>query len=238
MEFKKVLKRIFESFGLNVTKISSHPISPYVYHNVTIIFDIGANDGGFAKKMRQQGYQNKIVSFEPLADAHKTLTKRAQSDANWLVHEQVAIGSSDAMVEINISQNSYSSSLLPMLDTHLNAAIESKYIGTSLVKQVKLDDIYNQYASPTDLVAIKIDTQGYEYQVLQGLHQVIDNVFMFQLELSIIPLYNEQKTYKYFLDFFESRGYVLWSIIPGFFDKRTGQHLQFDVIFIKKSRYE
>jgi hypothetical protein len=53
--------------------------------------------------------------------------------------------------------------------------------------------------------------------------------------MSTEPLYQKQKTYEYFLTFLKKYNFRLWSIIPGYWNTKTGQMLQFDGIFIKKA---
>ena len=70
--------------------------------------------------------KDKIVSFEPLTIARKKkLLYNASKDNNWFVHEQTAIGDYKGTININISKNSVSSSILPMHNLHSDAEIES-----------------------------------------------------------------------------------------------------------------
>ena len=88
------------------------------------------NTGQFVQDLRASGYHGHIISFEPLSDAHATLVATAAADPLWDVVERCAAGASDGSAEINIAGNSYSSSLLPMLDLHRKAAPGSAYKGT------------------------------------------------------------------------------------------------------------
>ena len=36
------------------------------FHDIDIIFDVGASWGGYAKTLRRFGYKNKVISFEPV----------------------------------------------------------------------------------------------------------------------------------------------------------------------------
>jgi hypothetical protein len=54
-----------------------------------------------------------------------------------------------------------------------------------------------------------------------------------QLELSVVPLYESQLLYRDFFDFFQEAGFTLWSLAPGFADRRTSQLLQFDALFVR-----
>lgn len=55
------------------------------FHKIDTILDVGANDGGYWKKLRQGGYVGAILFFEPLAEAHAELMQAASSEAAWKV---------------------------------------------------------------------------------------------------------------------------------------------------------
>jgi len=225
--------------GLRLSKIQPPPApappSPIIHHGIELVLDVGASDGKlFATETRQLGYGGRMVSFEPLPDAHAKLTVNAANDPNWIIHERVALGAAPGEVDINIAGNSWSSSILPMLDAHLFAAPQSAYVGKTKTPVITLDSVFDRYRTGGERTYLKIDTQGFEAEVLKGLPQHLKDVFAVQLELSLVPLYEGQELYRYFLDFFEARGFCLWSILPEFTDKRTGQMLQFDGVFVRR----
>ena len=229
----KMAKNIFKSVGLNLSRIANLPPSPLVHHKIDLLFDVGANIGQYAMRKRTEGYKGRIVSFEPLPDAYETLLQKSKNDPLWTVHKRCAVGSKLGEAEINISQNSYSSSLFPMLQAHLSVAPDSAYIGKAKTDVITLDSVFESYRANSEKTFLKIDTQGFETEVLNGLSVNLRNIFAVQLELSIVPLYDNQDLYKYFFAFCEEKGFFLWSLIPGFYDASTGQLLQFDAIFVR-----
>lgn len=237
--FKKLIKQALSACGLKIYKVRTEfarlqPPNPLVYHKVDLLLDVGANVGQYVIENRQQGYLGQVVSFEPLPNAYQTLRENAYGDAEWVIHERCAVGSEIGQTEINISKNSFSSSLLPMLETHSDSAPESVYIGTASTPVITLDSVYERYAKDKKKVFLKIDTQGFEAHVLAGALKSLQSIFAVQLELSLVPLYANQELYPYFLKFFEDQGFYLWQIIPGFIDNDSGQSLQFDAIFLRK----
>ena len=233
---KKLIKYIFNTFGLNISKTPravNLPTNPLIYHKIQLVFDVGANIGQYAIESRHQGYKGKLISFEPLPEAHKILIANSKDDPLWTVHKRVAIGSNPGQTEINISENSVSSSILPMLKSHFLAAPNSAYIGKTFTDVITLDSVFDMYRKANEKSFLKIDTQGFEKEVLEGCVKNLGNIFAVQLELSIVALYDNQSLYKEFLSFFDVNGFFLWSIIPGFQNSDTGQLLQFDAIFVR-----
>jgi len=198
------------------------------------LFDVGANTGQYALLTRKEGYKGRIIAFEPLPDAHQKLSLYAEKDPLWTVHPRCAVGASAGTTKINISKNSYSSSILPMLDAHLSAAPESIYVGSVETPVITLASVFDNYHSHSEKAFLKIDTQGFESEVLVGCLSRLPKIKAIQLELSTVPLYEGQELYRYFFDFFESNGFYLWSILPVFANSKTGQHLQFDAVFVNR----
>ena len=88
------------------------------HSHIDLVIDIGANEGQFAKELRAGGYSGRIVSFEPLSAAHRRLLQESNRDSAWHVHPRCALGDRLGEIELNISGNSVSSSILPMLASH------------------------------------------------------------------------------------------------------------------------
>lgn len=231
---KETTKKLIRKLGLEVKKYKAPPGNPLVHWKTDLLLDVGANVGQYARKSRIEGYSGKIVSFEPLPDAYEKLKHASAADPLWTIYKRCAIGSKEGQTEINISKNSYSSSLLPMGQTHLEAAPESEYIGTAKTQVMTLDSMADEVLKQSSRPYLKIDTQGYEAEVLAGANNLINKLLAIQLELSIVPLYEGQKLYGHFFDLLSGKGFELWSIMPGFTNQDTGQTLQFDGIFVRK----
>lgn len=233
------LRRAINRLGWDVRKLSLSSsdarriVSAVKKVNANLVFDVGANAGQFAQDLRFDGYDGDIVSFEPLTVAHSKLFANAAGDPRWTVHPRTAIGDHEGSVEINISGNSVSSSILPMLDAHASAAPNSAYVSKEAARLCRLDDVAGSYISETSTTFLKIDTQGFEWQVLDGAEKVLESTCGIVCELSLLPLYDGQRLWRDLVDRLESSGLVLWAILPGYVDPRDGRSLQFDAIFLR-----
>jgi FkbM family methyltransferase len=236
---KKLLKNILKAFNFKLIKInvSSEPAYQTVQalkaHNINVVFDVGANIGQFAIDLRENGYKGKIISFEPLPEAHKNLLSKAKGDKNWIIHPRCAIGAVASEIEINVAANSVSSSILPMLNSHETAAPQSKYSHKSMASMITLDSVLKEYASLQDNLFIKIDTQGYEWSVLDGAELCVNQSKGLLLELSLIHLYEGQKLWIEIVDRLSKSHHSLFIIQPCFTDQKTGQTLQVDGLFFR-----
>jgi len=236
---KKMVKKLMHQAGFDLHRLtpSTHPAFQLLKgldrFGVDLVFDIGANAGQFATELRSVGYKGRIVSFEPLLDAYRAAASVAARDPKWTVHERGAIGDYDGEVEINIAGNSVSSSVLPMLDSHSSAEVSSAYIGSEKVPIYRLDSITPGYVQNSSSYFLKIDTQGFEWQVLDGACSTLGQARGVLCELSLVPLYEGQRLWMDLLQRLESEGFTLWSIQKGFTDPRDGRTLQVDAIFFR-----
>jgi FkbM family methyltransferase len=205
-------------------------------HKINLVLDVGANCGQYALGLRDSGYLGRIVSFEPQSQAHRELLAAASRDPNWTAAERTAIGASRSTLEINVSANSVSSSLLPMLDSHSRVAPESAYIGTETVDVVPLDEIAPNYIRPGDRAFLKIDVQGYEASVLDGAAETLKKVVGVATEMSFTPLYEGQSLFPDLYDRLTALGFAPWALLPGFSDNVAGRMLQCDGVFFRDIR--
>lgn len=203
------------------------------FHKIDTILDVGANDGGYGKRLRQGGYSGSILSFEPLSSAHAKLLHASRGDVKWEIAPRMAIGSSICEIEINIAGNSTSSSILSMQSLHETVAPQSRYVGTEKVPLNRLDAVAHPFIKQSKNLLLKIDTQGYELPVLEGAETLLKRVRGIQLEMSLVPLYEGQMLYKETIDWLEAKGFELWSVMPGFVDRASGHMLQMDGVFFR-----
>lgn len=235
---KKLIQKILRRNGFQISKFpdedSALRMKMIKHFNIDTLLDVGANIGQYASKMRKIGYQKKIISFEPLKSAFEGLKKAASRDPNWLINNY-ALGNEDTTSTINIANNSYSSSILNMLPTHLSSAPESKYVAKQEIEIKKIDSIFPTFYTKAESVMIKIDTQGYEKNVIDGANESLHKIKIIQLEMSLVPLYENEMTYLEMIKYLDSKGYQLFGLENGFSDATTGQLRQVDGIFVQKN---
>lgn len=231
---KNAVRQLFNAGGFDLHRSNSRQLCRALNQfGVDLVLDVGANVGQFASGLRSAGYQGEIVSFEPLSFAWQTLEDAASHDARWQVHLRSAIGDHDGECMINIAGNSVSSSVLPMMESHSSAAEGSAYVGSEPVPIFKLDSVAPKYLENAHRPFLKIDTQGFEWQVLDGAGETLPLVQGILCELSLVPLYESQRLWMDIIRRLENDGFALWSIHRGFTDSRDGRLLQIDATFFR-----
>ena len=143
---KHSIRSVVEATGHQIRKTDVYSSQKLRYRrlfsllNLNLILDVGANAGQFAQLCRTVDYRGKILSFEPSSTAYQKLLLAAASDPLWTV-AGIALGSTTGETEINVSADSFCSSILPMLDSHLSAAPRSGYLHKEKVVIRRLDDV-------------------------------------------------------------------------------------------------
>ena len=240
LDLKRLTKRFARYFGVDLrrydpsTSETAQFMAMLSAHEINLLFDVGANAGQFGESLREAGYGGRIVSFEPLSAAREQLLSAGRNDPLWDIAPRAAIGSEDGEIEINVSENSVSSSVLNMLDTHTSAAPGSAYVGSEKVPLWRLDTIAPDYLTSDSVLFIKIDTQGYEDRVLQGATALLTRAIGLQLELSLVPLYDGQRLYDELISQLKELGFELWGMFPAFIDPTSGRLLQVDATFFRR----
>lgn len=196
------------------------------------VLDVGANIGQYATALRAGGYRGTIVSCEPLSDAFQHLQRRSARDASWEA-VRTAVGDAVGSTRINVSANSYSSSLLPMTSAHSDAAPGSEFVAAETVPVTTVAEIVAGRGVDPGSALLKIDTQGYEAQVLDGAGDLLPRFAAVSLELSFVPLYEGQQLYDQLTARLRDGGFTLYGLDAGFGDPRTGRMLQCDGLFVR-----
>lgn len=244
---KKIVRAILRNmFGLELQLVRHIPpsaaqiatmqmVASLQKFEIDLVLDIGANKGQFASGIRQCGYAGRIVSFEPLSQAHSELLQSSMGDSMWDAYPRCALGDHNGEVEINIAGNSDSSSILPMLESHRSAAPESAYQGKEVVPITTLDAVAAPYMKDARAAFLKIDTQGFEWKVLDGARTTLPHIKGILVELSLEPLYEGQHLWREVIDRLEAEGFTLWAFTPVFSDQGIGRTLQVDGTFYRTS---
>lgn len=235
---KERLKRILNVLGYDVRSFPSgfsrKRIDLMNSRGIDVLLDVGANRGNYGWMVRNTGYKNQIISFEPLTKEFNELKQVSEKDKNWIV-KNFALGNMDGNIFFNIAGNSYSSSILEMNEAHKLAAPHSVYVGHQEAEIKKLDSIFHEFTgSKGKKIFLKLDVQGYENQVLYGAEKSLSQISGIELEMSLIELYKGERLMSEMIKYLDTRGFDLMTLEPEFTDPVSNKLLQVNGIFFRK----
>ena len=235
---KYILKQLFRKLKIEISYFPAGDLRRRMlllkHNRINTIIDVGANTGQYAKEVRGLGFKGNIVSFEPLSEAFEDLVKKTKSQKKW-VAANIALGSSNQESVINVASNLASSSLLSMKDIHKEAEPSVVFSGTQKIQVRTLDSIWDEYlndCSPN--YYLKIDTQGYEKDVLKGAEKSLPKISGIQLEMSLAELYEGEWLFEQTFQYLKEKGFKLYSVEPQFYNPKSGQLLQLDGVFYRE----
>lgn len=159
-------------------------------YQVSLVLDVGANEGQFANSLRSVvGFSGRIVSFEPTPSTAGRLRSRADSDRAWEVRSY-GLGAKDEVLPLHLfDSHDWNSLHAPDLQALEAADRVLQPTGTTEVAVRRLDGIWESLVEPTDRVLLKSDTQGHELQVVAGLGDRARDLSGALLEVSLRPMY-------------------------------------------------
>ena len=236
---QSLAKRAFRSAGLEVQRLRGAVSEEAILRNVlrltspAALLDVGANVGQYARSARQLGFRGRIISFEPLSGAYAALSSAAHHDPGWVIAPRAALGRARGSATLNISQNAVSSSLLPMQSRVVVAAPAAGYVGTEAVSVYRLDELAQPLVPSTGWLMLKIDTQGYEREVLGGATGLIERIAALQVELSLMQLYAGAPSLGTMVSYIEDLGFEPFGLAAGFKDPGSGRQLQAEGFFVR-----
>jgi len=157
--------------------------------------------------------------------AFERLKHRFANDTHWSGH-QIGLASRDAILKMNIDPMDVLSSFLRKLENP-----DSTHQVDVQVK--RMDGIFDQILSGRCRPFVKIDTQGFELEVIKGFSDRTKDVIGWQLEMSVEPLYGDQPKIEEIIGLMRDLGFSLWRLLPGLRDPNTLQSYEFDGIFFR-----
>lgn len=200
---KSMVKKLLHKRGLELSR-SPDVLTFLEFHNVDLVLDVGANEGQYGSGLRERGYRGRIWSFEPLPSAFEKLQFRSVRDDRWNV-TRTAIGAVPGQATLHVSQLSVFSSIKSA--NEIAHAFDER---VSVVdnQTVSVDTLDNLVAADSaQRIFLKIDTQGFEKEVLEGASSLRQNLVGIQLEIPITNLYDDVWTFVECMSYMDAIGY-------------------------------
>jgi FkbM family methyltransferase len=152
----------------------------YSYLPVTVAIDVGSNKGAIAERLLDAGYE--VYAFEPFLPVFEELQSGLGSRARFKARD-IAIGSTDTVMKLHIAQDlspegkykdpGQLSSLIPHSmpsDLPFTTAVE---VSVRSLKSLAADAMI-----PRDVGLLKIDTEGYDLEVIRGMDDLRPHVLV------------------------------------------------------------
>lgn len=183
--------------------------------NIDCVLDVGAHYGEFGQLLRDLRFQGHILSFEPVSASFKRLEAASKGDPKWRIFP-FALGSSDTESQIHLYRSSDFNSLLAPAGVHDRFESCTEELGVETIAVRRLESVYEMCLEgiPSPRVYLKMDTQGYDVEVIRGAAGVLPKILAIQSELPGICHYSNQPQLCEALSYYWSQGYRPTGFFP------------------------
>lgn len=218
----------------DVHSLKEHLLYVLADQRVDCVIDVGAHRGDYGSFLRAAGYRGPIVSFEPVESSYRELVRNSAADPTWSA-ERLALGSRDELREIAVASSADFSSFRSFTRFGSDAfANETRVDHSESVRICRLDSILSQVVpAGAARIFLKLDTQGWDVEVLQGACGCLDRIVALQLEVSARPIYEGMPTYLDALGYATSLGFQLTDAVPVVRDRRN-RVIEFDCVLVRE----
>lgn len=242
-----IARRIANYFGYEIIplwRLDDFPLYTLLHdiffaHSVNYVIDVGANTGQYAHFLRDRvRYQGHIISFEPIKANVEILRAASKKDSLWQICD-CALGGSESRKILNImNSNDFSSFLSPDNSQTPAFNVKNSVQRTEQVSVRSLDAVLNDLKiNPSEnAIYLKLDTQGYDLEVIAGSAATLPYIRAIQTEVSSIPIYKEMPDLHESIEYISKLGFKLAGFYP-VSRKKDFSVIEFDAIFIN-SRFE
>jgi FkbM family methyltransferase len=204
---------------------------------IDCVLDVGANTGQYHDFLRDKvGYRGLIVSVEPVRHNIEILQSRRADDSRWDILGY-ALGRAESTLPIHVMKSDQFSSFL----TPDNSAVPSfdglnEAAHTETVPVRRLDDVLPvlQQRHGFRNIYLKLDTQGFDLEVLAGAQASLPGIKALQTEASIIGIYKDMPDYVETIRVLNQRGFDISGLYP--ISRDPGMRLiEFDCVMINRA---
>jgi FkbM family methyltransferase len=195
------------------------------------LLDAGASHGEFAAAAGIAFPGLLIHAFEPLPVVFTDLSSVLARFPGATAH-RVALGDGDGEAEIHVSENTGSSSLLPIGKEHERAFPGTGEVGREAVRLATLDSMVEEHGLLLEPpVLLKVDVQGYEDRLLRGARRTLARTDFLIVEMSLAPLFPGQSLAGEVTEGIEAAGFTREGDFAEIASPATGEVLQVDGLF-------
>jgi len=180
---------------------------------VDTIVDVGANEGQFALRMRDLGFNGMIHSFEPVKGTYAILRDKAARDPRWKAYD-FALGGRAGRATINVSDTSQFSSFFQSNEFGRDNFGDMRLSRTEQVEVKTFDEFLREARVESDRIFLKMDTQGFDLDVFAGAAGSLDHIVGLLSEVAFIPIYDGMPDYLEALAEYTRRGFRVSGFYP------------------------
>jgi len=238
---KEVLKNLFKKLGYRIVNLNSIERDPFkdqvrlISNNPTAIFDVGACTGEVSIHYNNLFSNSIIYCFEPYLPSFHILKEKTSSRKNIKCFN-LALSNTSGEQNFHVNKFYATNSILA---THADSAKNWNEEALFTLEEIKISSItLDDFVILHEIDKIdilKLDTQGTEFQIIEGASQSIreNKISLIYMEIILMPTYQEQKNLDEILLLLRNMGFSLYNFY-NYSYTNAGELRQVDAIFTRK----
>jgi FkbM family methyltransferase len=187
------------------------------------IVDIGVAEG--TPYLYKTFKNSEFILVDPLRESKKFMDLSNKRPSKYKFYEY-AMGSNAGKVTINVEENIARSSVL----SRTSESDSGLVVDRRTVNVITGEDLFLIAEIYNSSVGIKIDTEGYELEIIKGFMPKSDNIKWFICETSVIKRFNESYNFSELVCYMNINGFEISAVLNGAQDK-DGVVRLLDVVF-------
>lgn len=235
---KKFLKYLFLNFlsdknytSLNYNIMEKRFIESLAIKRNDLIIDVGSHEGESISRFLSINKNIKIHSFEPNDICYQKSLKKYLGHKNVFLNN-MALGKKKSIRTFNINNNSQTSSFYKI---NQNFKFENKKFKTIKKKKIILETLDN-YCFKNKIKKInflKLDTQGWEKEILLGAKNLLNRrrIKKIQIEITLCNHYEKSFNFLEFEKILLKYGFKLINISNPTWDNKAKKILWLDALY-------
>lgn len=238
--FKTVMEQLARHAGFDMTprwRMASLPYTRrlqglFQHFGITSVIDVGANAGQFRDQMRHEvGFTGPIFSFEPDPVLAAGLLQRAVEDPAWIIFS-MALGAEAGMMPFNVMRNPVFNSFYEPTAEQVGEYERGNVVLRTVEVPVRSLDAMAAFFPDLSHTYFKVDTQGFDLEVLKGGCGVVRQVPALQTEISLHQQYAGGPSMHNSVEAFGKLGFAIADL---FLVSTDGNHraVEFDCVMVR-----
>lgn len=204
--YERGIAKYFEVSGKGEEFFLRHLLPKIISSEKIVVFDVGANTGEYSLLLKKVFPKSAVYAFEPNPKSFHFLQQKAEVTSGLYV-QPLGVGDKESQLTIfteKENQESQLASFVPGVMTELHQNSSEQLIGFD-IQVVTLNDFCAMHGI-THIHFLKIDTEGYELNVLKGATRLVS-----EKKIDVIQFeFNEMNVYaRVFLNDF-------YKVLPGY----------------------
>lgn len=182
----------FNKSTLSNRDLYEHDLKVMIQRNNPVVFDVGANNGQSIEVFLKIFKNPHVFSFEPNHKLYKILHNKYKNNPHVYIFPD-ALGSEKGKKTLYVYKADVLSSLKP-IEQNIANPFNNEILDDTLTCDVVSLDTFVESNNITCIDLLKIDTQGYEFEVLSGAKNslragLIKSIY---IEINFVELYKDQ----------------------------------------------